>query len=455
MNLSPGDVLEEHDVAVSAIDQRKSRALAVEASPTSVRKAVDALAIVPTKDKLTVLARKVYNVMMYQAQRQGVDRQIYRARLRDVINGIDFNSNNTEVLKEHLRQMVTTKVEWQSPSTGEGARWGVAALIAHAELSTVAGEVVMEWSYAPTIKQAILDPDRYAKISLSFQTKLKSMAGLVLYEICCRYVDNPGGVTARKPWAWWRPVLTGMPEGHGGAYDQWKYFKRDVVKGAVAEVNQVTDLLVEAIEHKRGRSMADLQFRVSRKSQHKTPLASLASPVNLRDIGRAIKCGIHQDKAERLMGKFGEQKFSDALDALEERLQRNDLDVVRSPEKFIAAILNNVVEQPPSIKPSDANKRVDKASRLALLERYREAKRKEAESLFNESTESQRADQIVEFEMRVMSAANPALQRTYRSRGLSAPMTRAIFLKFLADSQFGKGWDTPTDSELLEFSFGH
>jgi hypothetical protein len=31
-------------------------------------------------------------------------------------------------------------------------------------------------------------------------------------------------------------------------------------------------------------------------------------------------------------------------------------------------------------------------------------------------------------------------------------MTRAIFLKFLADSMYGKGWDTPSDSDLLEFS---
>jgi len=163
----------------------------------ALKKAVDTLAIVPTKDRISILARKVYNVMMHYAQLQGMDAQIYRVRLRDVIHGIDFNSNNTEVLKEHLRQMVTTKVEWQSPTKGEGARWGVSALIAHAELSNDGGEVFMEWSYAPNIKQAILDPQRFARISLSFQAALKSMAALVLYEICSRYVDNPGGVTAR------------------------------------------------------------------------------------------------------------------------------------------------------------------------------------------------------------------------------------------------------------------
>jgi hypothetical protein len=151
-----------------------------------IKKAVETLAIVPTRDKLSVLCRKIYNVMMFHAQQQGIETQIFRIELRRVAQNLDFTSNNTEVLKEHLRQMVTTKVEWQSPTTGEGARWGVAALIAHAELTNVRGEAWMEWSYAPTIKQAILDPERYAKISL--KTKQHLRRWLVWH--CTRYVPG-------------------------------------------------------------------------------------------------------------------------------------------------------------------------------------------------------------------------------------------------------------------------
>ena len=60
-----------------------------------LKKSVDTLAIVPTKDRISILARKVYNVMMHYAQEQGVEQPIYRVRLRDVVNGIDFNSKNT------------------------------------------------------------------------------------------------------------------------------------------------------------------------------------------------------------------------------------------------------------------------------------------------------------------------------------------------------------------------
>jgi Initiator Replication protein len=421
-------------------------------STKALRKAVDTLAIVPTKHKISILARKVYNVMMHYAQEQGLEPPIYRVRLRDVINAIDFNSNNTEILKEHLRQMVTTTVEWQSPTKGEGARWGVSALIAHAELINEGNEVFMEWSYAPNIKQSILDPQRFARISLTFQAALKSIAALVLYEICSRYVDNPGGVTARQHWTWWRPVLTGVPEGHGGTYIEWKYFKRDVIKGAIAEVNSITDLQIESIEHRKGRAVVDLQFRVSRKAHRKHLLTAVPSPVDLRNIGRAINSGVPQEKAERLMAKFGEKVFSDGLDALDVRLRRSDLGDVRAPDKFLATMLTNLHDQPKAVIPVEVKKREDKAVRVALIERYRDHKRKEAANLFHESPEAQQQDQLVEFEIHTLAGANPALQRAFRSKGLRSPMTRAIFLKFLADSQYGRGWDTPSDSELLEFS---
>lgn len=432
----------------------RGKHVSVQPPSGSVRKTVDALAIVPTRDRLTVLARKVYNVMLFHAQHQGADQPIFKVRLRDVIHALEFNSNNTEILKEHLRQMVTTKVEWQSPSTGEGARWGVSALIAHAEIYRESGEVMLEWSYAPTIKAALLDPDRYARISLAFQSSLKSMSALVLYEICARYVDNPGGVTARQHWTWWRPVLTGVPEGQGGAYDEWKYFKRDVIKPAVAEVNAQTDLLVEAIEYRRGRAVTDLQFRVARKEAVSRPLAALMSPVSLEDVGRAIACGVPQERAERMLAKFGERCFAKGVRLLEARRARANLEPIRSAEKFLLAVLSNTLEQSQPELPAMPPGREQKAARVALLERYREHQRLLAEALFQESSDSAQAEVIAQFETEVIQRSDDALRRTYERKGAAAPLTRALFRKFLAQRMLGQHWELPTDSQLLEFAMG-
>jgi hypothetical protein len=70
-------------------------------------------------------------------------------------------------------------------------------MIAHAELIQNGNELVLEWSYAPNIKQELLDPQRFAKMSLQVIAALNTMASVVLYEICCRYADNPSGLIAR------------------------------------------------------------------------------------------------------------------------------------------------------------------------------------------------------------------------------------------------------------------
>lgn len=414
------------------------------------------LAIIPKKDRITILARKVYNIMIYEAQKQGGDKDVYRMRLRDLVIGLDFNSENVDVLKNHFRQMASTTIEWQSPTRGEGAQWGITAMISQAEIILEGGESFIEWSYATKIKNSILSPERFAKILFSYQAELKTHAGLALYEICTRYIDNFGGLTARNMWQWWRPVLTGFPEPVGeyeGAYAEWKYFNRDIVKSAVTEVNAVTNLVVTAIEHKQGRSVKELQFKVERKPGT-SMLGSSANPVNMLDLGRAIKAGVPQERAEKLMVQVSAARFKSALDDLEERLRATSMPPVRSPEKFLKAILDSSQEQS-NIKVLEKEKTEtlqEKSKRIDLQERYRDHLRNLSWALFNEKPEQEQKDILVEFEMRNISLASSAIRNAFAARGITSPMVKSLFRTFLAEAMYGPNWSTPTDSELLNFS---
>ena len=256
-----------------------------------LKKPVNTLAIVPTKSsKITVLARKAYNVLLYIAQEQGIDQDVFRAPLQSILRGVDFNSNAREIVKQHLRAMVSTTVEWQSPTAGEGEAWNVAGLLAHAKVYKQSGENWVEWSFAPNIKHELLEPQRFARLRLDVISQLRRHSGVVLYEICARYRDI--GLTARQPWPWWRPVLTGSADTEDSLKQEYRFFKRDVLKLAIAEVNAVTDLDVELIEHKAGRFIADIQFRVGKKHQEVLPLRHAPQPVDLSQVVRATAAGI-------------------------------------------------------------------------------------------------------------------------------------------------------------------
>lgn len=418
-----------------------------------LRKPVNTLAIVPKSEKITVTARKIYNVMLHYAQRQGVAKDRYQVRLADIATGIDFNSNNTELIKQYFRQMATTGVEWQSPTVGEGARWSVSALIAHADLIQRDGELILEWSYAPNIKQELLDPQRFAKMSLQVQASLNTMASLVLYEICCRYADNPGGLTARQPWPWWRPVLTGAPDSPTSAYQEYKIFNRDVLKKAVKKVNEVSDLEIELVEHRVGRSVQDLQFRVKRKAPLLPPAEKSIEPVDLKTIGEAIKAGVPQDRAEKHLLKYGAKAMDDALRLMNERKNRSDMEPVRSPEKYLVTLLQSGQFGERKEPEEQAPRKVfdTKAERLKLIERFMAIKRAELNEMFQEMPEADQRDWISRFEAEALPTSE-VVRRAFQSKGIGSQIVRPAFLKFLGNSVWEEGWEKPSDSDLVDIA---
>jgi hypothetical protein len=433
---------------------RKSEAAPSSARPERefpLRKPVNTLAIVPKSEKITVTARKIYNVMLHYAQRQGVGLDRYQVRLADIATGIDFNSNNTELIKQYFRQMATTGVEWQSPTIGEGARWSVSALIAHADLIQRNGELILEWSYAPNIKQELLDPQRFAKMSLQVQASLNTMASLVLYEICCRYADNPGGLTARQPWSWWRPVLTGAPDSPTSAYQEYKIFNRDVLKKAVKKVNEASDLEIELVEHRAGRSVQDLQFRVKRKAPVLPATDKPIEPVDLKTIGLAIKAGIPQERAEKHLLKYGAKAMEDALRVMNERKNRVNMEPVRSPDKYLATLLQSgqFGEQKPPAAVAPRKVFDTKAERLKLIERYMAMKRAELNEMFQEMPEADQKQWIDRFETEGLPASE-VVRKAFRTKGIASPIVRPAFLKFLGNSVWEEGWEKPTDSDLVD-----
>lgn len=124
--------------------------------PDLLKKPVNTLAIVPQSRRITPLFRKTYNVMLHLAQDQGLEHDVYRAPMSAVVRGLDFDSNDTALIKKHLRAMASTIVEWQSPTSGEGSSWAVSGLIGHAELRKERGQIWLEWSYSVKLRQELL-----------------------------------------------------------------------------------------------------------------------------------------------------------------------------------------------------------------------------------------------------------------------------------------------------------
>jgi Initiator Replication protein len=439
---------------------RRGRVALVD-EPDLLRKPVNTLAIVPKSARITTLGRKSYNVLLFEAQEQGLDKDVFRAPLERIIKGVDFDSNDHALVKKHLRAMVSTTVEWQSPTTGEGSSWNVSGLLAHAKLSKERGQVWVEWSYAVNLKQELLQPTVFARLRLEVISQLRSHAGVALYEICTRYKDI--GRTSRQAWRWWQPVLSGNPPSERTERQEYRIFKRDTLKPAVAEVNAITDIEVELVEHKQGRFIDEIQFRIQPKKQASLVLGQAPQPVEMGLIERARRLGIADDVAESLCQEHGDAAFSTALDALERRIATNFPEPLRDPARYLRALMPaeaHKARQQAADRAVDTSARDDPQSPAAReLQARRQARwlaewlnrRREqmADEVAGMSVQGQ-ADLVLEL-LSDMDRRNvhPSLRKRLHTSGWQHPMVRSEMIRFYAAAVHGEGWDRPSAEQLL------
>jgi len=422
-----------------------------DAIDSPLRKPVNTLAIIPTKSsKITVLARKAYNVLLYIAQEQGIDQAVFRAPLQSILRGVDFNSHAREIVKQHLRSMVSTTVEWQSPTSGEGEAWNVAALLAHAKVYKVGGENWVEWSFAPNIKHELLEPQRFARLRLDVISQLRRHSGVVLYEICARYRDI--GLTARQPWQWWRPVLTGSADTEDSAKQEYRFFKRDTLKLAMAEINAVTDLDVELIEHKAGRFIADIQFRVGKKQTESLPLRNPPQPVDMSQVVRATAAGIRAEDAETLINTHGNEAVKAGLDALVKRATSEFPEPLRDPRRYLRALLDSnaattAKNASPDAVPSSASTAVVAAAALeGWTSEWIRRRRAEVVAEFESLGATQQAEWVDKLRAHLIDrGAHPSIRKRLETHGWKHQLVSGEFIRFFK----GAGWDKPEPNDLL------
>jgi len=439
--------------------QTASKALVSEESQI-LRKPVNTLAIVPKSARITSLGRKAYNVLLFEAQEHGLDHESFRAPLERIVKGLDFDSNDHALIKKHLRAMVSTTVEWQSPTTGEGAEWTVSGLLADAKLSKIRGQVWVEWSYSAKLKQELLMPNVFARLKLEIISQLRSHAGIALYEICTRYKDI--GKTSRQHWRWWRPVLSGQPETEKTAKLEYRIFKRDTLKPAIAELNMITDLDVELVEHKEGRFVAEIQFLIQKSKQPSLALVTPPGPVDLALIEKAKSLGINDEKADDLVEEFGEEAVKAGLEVLARRTLQAFPEPVRDNFRYLKSVMPGEVAKAEKRAEEAKAKKLPPAVESKLVQAKRQARwieewmRRQREKIISEiagmSEEMQNnlaADLLASMEARNV---HPTLRKRLQTNGWQHPLVLSEMVQWYANGAHGNHWNKPTPEQLLDIA---
>lgn len=429
-------------------------------------KHVNAVALMPVVGgrRISSLGRKLFNVLLHRAQDTG-EQDEYEARLHEVVGAAAYNSNDTTTIKKTLKELLTTSVEWQSATDGEVETWDVSNLLSGAGITKDkrTNAVTIRWRYDSKIRAQLLSPDRYARLSIEAITQLTTHSAMALYEICARYVDNPGHKTARRHWRWWQPVLTGIAVKESKT--EYRYFKRDVIQKAIAEINECTNLEIRGpIEFKESdnKTIADIQFEVYLRSrvpqrEKPRPLENIVVD-DLPIIGRAINVGVKQGEAEALIAKHGSDMFSAAVAELENRqkMPSEKVGAVLKPGAWLKAHLSRITLEAEEEGAAAASSRSHGISATEVTKRqaswtdeWLRRRKTGLRRAFDDLDDEQQNECLEEFREHLKVTEQAQALRRLDLSGWEHRLVIDAFFKFFGVKTQGDGWDKPSSGDIL------
>lgn len=401
-----------------------------------VRKSNDEIGYRIKSGSLSLLSRKFLNVLIWHAQDQRDqedDHGRWTLPVAKLIKNANFQSRDYELLRSALDELQETRVI--RPARGGGVTSEV--LIPSFTLDNVehhgneqlkrgqkkrGGELWLWFMLPPELKSQLLDPNQYTRLPIAIMAMLKSVAALALYEICRRYVTNPGGVTNRDDWqSWWR-ILTGATD--DAEPPEYKYAKRDVFKRGIEEINSVTDIEVELLEFKVGKFVKQIQFAVRAKQQGNLDMGP--PPVDTGLLAKLTSIGLSVTDAERLIAKHAEADLLATAKLVEERSSNSRLPALGSPAAFFkTAIRDGYTAGKKEIEPTRSNVSTPKQEVVEDPERI--AARKAVVDGFNAFSGERQKELLDEFAATLKGPAAKAFQRS----GLDHPLTGNAFAGWL------------------------
>ena len=191
------------------------------------------MAAIHVSGKLTLLQRKLSNVLLLNAYDTLISQPKHQIDARTLCLMIGYNSNDTDTLRDALRGLAETVAEWDMLDDKGKQEWGVSSLLSYARLKGG----VCEYAYSPALAEKLHDPKVFALINLNIQRRFTSGHGLALDENCYRFVRT--GSTG-----WW-PIdtfrrLMGVDD--SVYYRSFKHLNAKIIKPAVAEVNRTSNI---------------------------------------------------------------------------------------------------------------------------------------------------------------------------------------------------------------------
>jgi hypothetical protein len=326
------------------------------------------VAAIHVSGKLTLLQRKLSNVLLLNAYDDLLAKPAHRIDARTLCLMIGYNSNDMETLKAALRSLAETVAEWDMLDARGRQEWGVSAMLSYAKLK----DGICEYAYSSALAEKLHDPKVFALINLNIQRRFTSGHALALYENCYRFLRT--GSTG-----WWDLKLFRMLMGveDSAYYETFKHLNAKIIKPSVEEINRSSNIVIVPELRRQGRAVSEIRFRIRENPQ--LAMFEIGDGEALRastTYRRLIALGVGDRLARQWIGEHGEDYVAGKLAYVEGQ------DGVTSSLRYLTAAIRDDYRKSDGPTPEAAGgsptAEVRAAAEAARAERMAEAIQSEA-----------------------------------------------------------------------------
>ena len=208
--------------------------------------------------ELSLLQRKLANALLYHAYPLLPVQDRYETELSALCGLAGFEAHDSGRLKAALQGLQKTLIQWSVLDEKGRETWGSMPLLG--SVFILEKEGICRYSYDTFLREKLYNPEIYATINLDIQRRFGSKYALALYENCVRFrnIGSTGWIGLEM----FRQLLGCDGQQH---YDDFKQLSQKVIKPAVREVNETSDIEVTPEYKRQSRKVHAVRAKIADK----------------------------------------------------------------------------------------------------------------------------------------------------------------------------------------------
>lgn len=260
--------------------------------------------------KLTLIQQQLWNYLLKYAFSEILEKEEHTIEVSLLRSYLDTRN------EEHIAQALSglgIKVHYNILGKDNKNKWGFINLLEYAEVENG----ICTYSYSAKLRQLLHNPTFYTKINLLIQKKFDSKYALFLYELCIDYAGiNQTPVMDIDKFRYFMGL--GSEE-----YPEFKAFNSKIIKPAIKEVSEKSDLFVDVKYIKEKNKVVRVKFFIEKKphaTQEDNITKSITPAVLDNEENEIIKqlqqFNINEDDIKNITQTYSEEVIQEKIDLL-------------------------------------------------------------------------------------------------------------------------------------------